>query len=388
MPNLNDPKWTKDEISCRTKIIFSIVFFLLIIFSFIYIYNTRDYGVVIGSKKTIHTVYNYNIEFTRRYPDSISIVQWIIVISLASIVWMWRKKFGITGFIGIQGKIPEEEQYDDDDGVSENFEAEIKKEVEKINSENIVQADKNKQRIETYTKTTFKKETITPKTFASPVSTIDNISRDFLANATKKQQIPQPNLSISTGLKFNKKVSVDKYTEIIINILKKYSVLSLTKIAKMTGLDYRTVEYIVQKKSSLFKKNGSGIRTIVSYVKSEENTAIDDYKKKYIHAPIVSETRHVKIDSYRVNGIIRTNSEIFLFVIINNLDESSISNQVLLLHKLAKKYGRYYEHIVIFVATDSAEPQTVNRIKNNLQQQFEKKETRIEILTLPQTETK
>ena len=106
------------EIEPTTKVVISIILLICIAFCVYYVLSSSGH---IEEKFTFDNGM-YTFERTIQYVNFQSIAQWVIVGSLAALLWLWRKKFGITGVAGIQGELPSVEPASYDNEVFEKDE--------------------------------------------------------------------------------------------------------------------------------------------------------------------------------------------------------------------------------------------------------------------------
>lgn len=95
---------TSEEIPPKIKISLTIFFGLIIIALSVYLFSCHE--IIIETKYIDTSIETLHIEDIHRRVDFIYLAQFGIVALLVSIIWMWRLKFGITGFAGIQGESP------------------------------------------------------------------------------------------------------------------------------------------------------------------------------------------------------------------------------------------------------------------------------------------
>ena len=99
------------EITTNTKIVITVICAILVILFSIYLFNCDE--IIIESRMSDNSA-GYTVEDVFRRVDYIYLAQFGIIVLLAAIVWMWRLKFGITGFAGIQGESPKIDSYSND----------------------------------------------------------------------------------------------------------------------------------------------------------------------------------------------------------------------------------------------------------------------------------
>ena len=290
-----------NEISSFTKTILTIVFCIIILLLARYLF-TCD-GVLVETKMIDQGAEKYVIEDLFHRVDFIYIVQWILVILLAAIVWMWREKFGITGFVGIQGESPKIEQSSNDNQVTQDDKVEYL------------------------------------KTIGSPQAGTISASKTVIKTVKEKKDV------------YSRNVVTD---DVIVQLLNKYSALSIAKIASHLNVSDKTILNTVRNKPELFREGGRqrGSSEVITYAKSAENVALDDFIKNNVHDKVVSDIRPAQIGDYEADAIVETEDSLYLFELKKRFNAQIIRKVVDRLRLIAEKFRNTRIHLVLIYLDD------------------------------------
>lgn len=307
--NKSDCVDSRKEISSATKIKLTIGFCFAILLLGVYLFNCD--GVLIESKTIDQSVDKYVIEDLFRRVDYIYIAQWAVVILLAAIVWMWREKFGITGFAGIQGDSPKIEQASNDSQVTQDDKI---KYIENINSPQV-----------------------------GPIS-VSNVS---IKTEKEKKDV------------YSRNVLTDRA---ILHLLDKYRALSIAKIASHLNVSDKTILNEVRNKPELFRESGrrGGSAEVITYAKSAENVALNNYIKTCVHDKVISDIRPAQIGNYEADAIVQTEEGIYLFELKRQFNAQIIRRIVERLRLIAEKFRNTTVHLVIIYLNDPEDMNAYN----------------------------
>ncbi len=394
------------EINDKTKIALTILFAVIVVISFLYLFCCDE--ILIESTMVTQDNGQYVKEEVLRRVDVIYLVQWAAVISLVAIVWMWRLKFGITGFAGIQGAVPDiEPRSNDEDVCEENSEAapdddlpspspadqsevgsspeaapdddqpspppENRSEVEP-SSETAPNDDQpspppaNRSEVEPSPETVPASDQPSPPPVNrsevesspeaapdddQPSSLLANQSEIVLDNgclslpsqsSINQNETARSNRTMIRGRLY--RLSRPPTKQKIVSLLEEYHALTKAKVAKILGLSVETVQNIVRDNPELFRASGKGLAKVITYAQSTENEVIDNFINGHVHEVIISDTRPAQVDQFDADAIILTEKDVYLFEIKRRHHEI-ILKAIRELRLMASQFHNVKIHIVL-----------------------------------------
>ena len=344
----------QSEISYRTKKFLTIIFSLLISLFFIYLFFCD--GVLVETKITDNAESLYTIEDTFHRVDYIYLAQWAIIISLAAIVWIWRTKFGITGFAGIQGDSPTIEPATYDSEVDQ-----------------FTVPKKGDASISVGTQLAYKDNT--------PLNHEEQqqYSESYVSYSNESEV--EDNTSINSKLQFKQTAAK------IQKLLTEYNALSTHKIAVILGLKQQTVRKIIRIYPQFFRRNGNGPNSVITNAQSKDNIIIDSFIENDIQDEIISDMRPARISSsinknenIVIDAVIKTVHDIYLLETKESLRYAITSEIIYRCQRIAKEFTPLTTHIIIIITKEPKEMDLFNKTRNSILSKFNDSSSEIQIL--------
>ena len=354
------------EINDKTKIALTILFVIIVGLSFGYLFCCDE--ILIESTMVTQDDGQYVKEDVFRRVDFFYLVQWAVVISLVAIVWMWRLKFGITGFVGIQGDVPDiEPRSNDEDVCEENSEAAAsdddqpspppanRSEVEP-SSEMAPDDDhpspppESRSEVEPSPETVPASDQPSPppvnrsEVESSPEAASDDDQPSPLLSSINQNETARSNRTMIRGRLY--RLSRPSNKQRIVSLLEEYHALTIAKVAKILGLSVETVQNIVRDNPELFRASGKGLAKVITYAQSTENEVIDNFINGHVHEVIISDTRPAQVDQFDADAIILTEKDVYLFEIKRRHHET-ILKAIRELRLMASQFHNVKIHIVL-----------------------------------------
>ena len=349
------------EISKKTKIVLTILFVIIVGLSFGYLFCCDE--ILIESTMVTQDDGQYVKEEVLRRVDFIYLVQWAAVISLVAIVWMWRLKFGITGFAGIQGAVPDiEPRSNDEDVCEENSEAApdddqpSPADQSEVGSSPEATPDDDQPSPADQSEVGSSPEAAPDDDQPSP-SPADQSEAESSSEAALDDDLPSPPLSSinqNETAPSNRAMIRGRLRHLsrpptkqkIVSLLEEYHALTIAKVAKILGLSVETVQNIVRDNPELFRASGKGLAQVITYAQSTENEVIDNFINGHVHEVIISDTRPAQVDQFDADAIILTEKDVYLFEIKRKHHEI-ILKAVRELRLMASQFHNVKIHIVL-----------------------------------------
>ena len=328
------------EISKKTKIVLTILFVIIVGLSFGYLFCCDE--ILIESTMVTQDDGQYVKEEVLRRVDFIYLVQWAAVISLVAIVWMWRLKFGITGFAGIQGAVPDiEPRSNDEDVCEENSEAAPDDDQPSPADQSEVGSSPEAAPDDDQPSPSPADQSEAES--SSEAALDDDLPSPPLSSINQNETAPSNRAMIRGRLRH---LSRPPTKQKIVSLLEEYHALTIAKVAKILGLSVETVQNIVRDNPELFRASGKGLAQVITYAQSTENEVIDNFINGHVHEVIISDTRPAQVDQFDADAIILTEKDVYLFEIKRKHHEI-ILKAVRELRLMASQFHNVKIHIVL-----------------------------------------
>ena len=330
------------EISKKTKIVLTILFVIIVGLSFGYLFCCDE--ILIESTMVTQDDGQYVKEEVLRRVDFIYLVQWAAVISLVAIVWMWRLKFGITGFAGIQGAVPDiEPRSNDEDVCEENSEAAPDDDQPSPSPADQSEVGSSPEAAPDDDQPSPSPADQSEAESSSEAALDDDLPSPPLSSINQNETAPSNRAMIRRRLRH---LSRPPTKQKIVSLLEEYHALTIAKVAKILGLSVETVQNIVRDNPELFRASGKGLAKVITYAQSTENEVIDNFINGHVHEVIISDTRPAQVDQFDADAIILTEKDVYLFEIKRRHHEI-ILKAIRELRLMASQFHNVKIHIVL-----------------------------------------
>lgn len=332
---MSESKASKDilkEIGITTKKIWTVIFLLSIGLLIFLLYGST---CIVESKYTFEFG-KQSVEQTVHHIDWQFILQWIILILLVAILWMWRGKFGIEGFGPVMGKPTQSEE----PPITTNIED------RKIND--------------------MEKEVDFKKSFEAKCPQQNN------STCT----IPSQPQKIEDGAKrrSNKSIKTERmlhlYGPQLQKLFQDYRVLSITRIAKELHISTKNAYNLLKANPTLFEIYGKGEKGAASSSNSLENKVLDTLSASINTNGLLEEIRNAQINDRVIDAVFRSPKEIYFIEIkrfIQNTSLNSFSKTISVLYQTLKKFNTPKKTIVLGICTEEKQKQVLTAWKNQIQ---------------------
>lgn len=350
-----------------------VLIFLIVLFSFlIYKYS----GDVVEMKYT-YQMENNIMEETFHYFDSLYVLQWAVVVMLVSILWMWRKVFGIEGFGPMQGK---SESNDPMPKIGTNPASQPLD----IGIENINHALDGKKDVEKKEQEITLGSSLTEEKNQQPKRPVEKRNARSVLNLKNGLKLQKGDASISVsknndskeekGSNNNLILEVEQYGQILKSLFEKYKTIGIEKISQELGLSVKGALNVLHLMPDVYRIDGNGNCSVVSKQESPENVVLNLLFYQYNINGSLRQFRTARINNSNVDAVFLSKNEIYLISLMSVdkvTETNSVCKEMGRLFKVSKKFKIKKTHIVIaFVgkikadAAKSEKASILNRCSN------------------------
>lgn len=356
-----------EEMNVSTKKKLTFFFVALIFLSMILIYFSS--GNIVEMKYTYQMEGNV-LEESFHYFDFLYVLQWVVVVLLVAILWMWRKFFGIEGFGPVQGK---SESKDSTPKIETNpsdqlADSKLEEKPEKVDQEEVSEKNDQEENAEKVDQEANSQEKMTPSMTEKKMSSqkrrgvrLFKKSKQGLQNAKKLSRIKKGDASISISVDDTQETSeketnktlipdVERYRQILNSLFEKYKTVSIEKISKELNLNVKASLNVLNLMPEVYRIDGKGGCSVVSKQESPENVVLNYLFYLYNTDGSLSQFRVARVNNSNIDAVFLSESEVYLISLMNvmkSAETNSVCKEMGRLFKVSKKFKSRKAHLII-----------------------------------------